>query len=140
MYSTVDSPFSIAVGEFNNDAHLDIVIAAGSTVNILLGYSDGSFAYPQVYIAGSSLESLAVGDFNNDTYLDVVVPTYIQYPHGFSIAYRVNTVNILLGYGDGTFALQQRIQLALRQKLSLLATSTTMPDWISSLLMPIATL
>ncbi|CAF5113149.1 unnamed protein product, partial [Rotaria sp. Silwood1] len=68
----------VAVGNFNSDTHLDIVVAnAGdNTVSVLLGYGDGSFANQTTYSTGSQPLSVAVGDFNNDTQLDIVVANF----------------------------------------------------------------
>ncbi|CAF5105621.1 unnamed protein product, partial [Rotaria sp. Silwood1] len=54
-YSTGTSPNSVAVGDFNNDTHLDIVVAnsKGNTVSVLLGYGNGSFTDQTTYSTGS---------------------------------------------------------------------------------------
>jgi len=91
------SPYSLAVGDFNNDTNLDIVVAnyGSDNVGIFFGWGNGSFASQTTYSTGfdSSPYSLAVGDFNNDTVLDFVVANY-----------GTNNVGVFLGYGDGTFA------------------------------------
>jgi hypothetical protein len=90
------APCSIAVGEFNNDNHLDIVVANCGTDNliILLGFGNGTFATGATYSTGdrSHPQSIAVANFDNDNIMDIVVAN-----SGIS--------NILLfyGYGNGTF-------------------------------------
>ena len=93
-YSAGSSPQSVAVGDFNNDTRLDIVVAnsISNDVSVLLGFGDGSFRNQTRYSAGSSPQSVAVGDFNSDTRLDIVVANWDS-----------NDVSVLLGYGDGTF-------------------------------------
>jgi hypothetical protein len=97
-YSTGPSSslYSIAVGYFNNDTRLDIVVANydADNVGIFLGYGDGLFANQTTYLTGSSSSpySLAVSDFNNDTILDIIVANYGN-----------NKLGIFLGHGDGTF-------------------------------------
>ena len=60
---------------------------------MLLGNGDGSFR-PRVDLAvGGAPHSVAVGDFNGDGRLDVVTAQQLT-----------DTVSVLLGHGDGTFA------------------------------------
>jgi hypothetical protein len=98
-YSTgfQSSPYAIAVGDFNNDTYLDIVVAnyGSDNVGIFLGYGNGSFTNQTSYStsSGFSPRSVAVTDFNNDTILDIV------------IAYQdSNNLGVFLGHGNGTFA------------------------------------
>jgi hypothetical protein len=90
-------PLAFAIGDFNNDMHMDIAIANSGTnnVGIFLGYGNDSFTNQTIHFTGSSPRSLAVGDFNNDTRLDIVVANSND-----------NNVGILLGYGNGLFTNQ----------------------------------
>jgi streptogramin lyase len=100
IYSTESDskPTSVAVGDFNSDNHLDIIVANSKADNIgvFLGYGNGSFAAIMTYSTkqGSNPISVIVDDFNNDGQLDVAVANY-----------GTNNVGVLLGYGNGTFSI-----------------------------------
>ncbi|CAF5179913.1 unnamed protein product, partial [Rotaria sp. Silwood1] len=100
-YSTGSAPIAVAVGDFNNDTQLDIVVAnfGGNTVGVRLGYSNGSFANQTTYSTGSDPIAVAVGDFNNDTRPDLAVANFNK-----------KTVGVLLRYDRG--ALKDKITFA----------------------------
>jgi hypothetical protein len=98
----------LAVGDLNGDGIQDIVraidglSASSNVVHVLLGQGDGTFNLTAKYNSdtGTFQRSVTLADVNGDGKLDIVVPNY-----GFNFMqteYR-NTVNILLGNGDGTF-------------------------------------
>ena len=78
-YSTglYSSPYSVAVGDFNNDTRLDIVVTnyAINTLGVLLGRDYGTFATVILFSMdyGSHPFFIVVGDFNNDRKLDFAV-------------------------------------------------------------------
>jgi len=98
-YGAASNPTSVAVGDFDGDGKLDLAVAnAGSNnVSILLGKGDGTFQAAAEYGTATSPTSVAVGDFNGDGRLDLAVA------NNGSSNFRVGSVSILLGNGDGTF-------------------------------------
>jgi len=95
---------SIAKGDFNNDSRLDIVLVYDD-VGIYLGDGNGNFKLSTLYTKddSSELQSVAVDDFNRDNILDLVI-TYD----------RSNTIDIYIGYGNGTF--KKSLTYKLRKK------------------------
>ena len=97
---------SMAVGDFNNDHQLDIVITndVDNKIEILLGHGNGSFAVPMTYSTGEDSEpqSVTVGDCNNDNLLDIVI-TF----HGLP------SIGIFFGYGNGSFRDQKTYSIFL---------------------------
>jgi hypothetical protein len=95
-YSTGRNSQSVAVGDFNNDTVLDIVVAhsGNNSIGILFEYGNGTFGNQTIYSINSSPSSVAAGDFNNDTLLDIVVASFGD---------EKNIVYVLLNYGNGSF-------------------------------------
>ncbi len=89
------SPTSIVVGDFNGDGVLDVAFSDLNGVEIALGNGDGTFNETSAspIQVPSELYSLQAGDFNHDGKLDLAgLDTYFD------------QIDILLGAGDGTFA------------------------------------
>jgi len=91
-------PYAIAVGDFNQDGKLDIVVATPQTaitspaqLLIFLGNGDGTFRAAGGTTYPDAANSIFVADLNGDGKPDLVISAYY------------NTA-ILLGNGDGTFA------------------------------------
>ena len=91
-------PVSVAVADVNGDGKPDLVVANSfnSTVGVLLGNGNGTFAAQQTFATGASPYSVAVADVNGDGKPDLIVANVVG-----------NTVGVLLGNGNGTFQSQQ---------------------------------
>jgi hypothetical protein len=97
-------PESIAIGDLNGDARLDLAVAHGSlehpvrAVSVLLNGGGGRFGAARAYATGKEGDqrgawSVAIGDLNGDGAKDLATAN----PGGRS-------VSILLNRGDGAFA------------------------------------
>jgi hypothetical protein len=97
--STGSWPCSVAVGDFNNDTRLDLVVAnqGSSDMNIFLGYFASVFLKQTMLITsdGSRPRSFVISDFNNDGCMDIAVAKS-----------GTDNIGIFLGYGNTTFASQ----------------------------------
>ena len=102
-YSTSSgaNPQYVCTEDVNNDNRIDIIIADVGLdgVDVLLGYGNGSFSSMTSYSTGigSNPYWIALGDLNDDNVLDIV-----------SANYGTDSIGILLGNGNGSFALTGR--------------------------------
>jgi uncharacterized protein (TIGR03437 family) len=91
-YVAGTNPTSVAVGDFNRDGRMDLVVTSGgnNSVSVLLGNGNGTFQAAMNYPTGSGPTSVAVMDSNGDGKADLAVATSLG-------------VSVLLGNGNGTF-------------------------------------
>src|SRR5262249_62350933 len=91
------------LGDFNADATPDPAVAGSAgtfpnltgAVGVLLGNGNGTFQapIPSTVVGAPDADSVAVGDFNGDGRPDLAVADQLG-----------DTVSLLLGKGDGSFA------------------------------------
>ena len=95
-----NDPYAVAAGDFDEDGHLDIIVAGGSAgdVTFLQGLGDGTFTNLGVNGAWTNLNVHNYGsadafDYNGDGHLDLAMVTYSS-----------QTLYFWPGNGDGTFS------------------------------------
>ncbi|ELS03307.1 putative calcium-binding protein,FG-GAP repeat protein [Xenococcus sp. PCC 7305] len=103
-------PKDPTIGDFNGDGVLDIAVGnyalpygsiVPSTVSILLGNGDGSFADSVEYDVGERPNEIAIGDFNGDGVSDLAVANVGS-----------NFISVLEGNNDGTFNAAKNIPIS----------------------------
>lgn len=91
-FATGNGPVGVAIADLRGNGNQDIVVAnrTDSTVSVLLGAGDGTFAPKQDFPVCSAPFGVAVADLNQDKKPDLVVLC-------------PSSLSVLLGNGDGTF-------------------------------------
>lgn len=87
-------PTNVLTSDLNGDGHVDLVVQGfyGANAAVFMGNGDGTFQSGVAYSGPHNITGIILQDMDGDGKLDMVVS-------GFN-----NTVDILHGNGDGTFA------------------------------------
>ena len=104
-------PTAIVAGNFTSNGHVDLVVAEPfiDAVTVLLGTGNGTFTQGSTISFGETFPfvpqtmSLVAGDFQRDGLTDVAVAS--------SNFFDGDTIDVLLGNGDGTFQAPNVISL-----------------------------
>lgn len=96
-YYVGDAPRDLALGDFNQDGYLDVVVSNSADDNVSVFFNDGngSFQYQTTYDVGDFPDGLALGDVNDDGYLDIAIANVFS-----------NNASVLINNDDGSFAMQ----------------------------------
>ncbi|CAF1570793.1 unnamed protein product, partial [Adineta steineri] len=120
-------PQSVAVGYFNNDTWIDMVIANSIVNNIAIyfGYGNTTFSKQIEYSTGlySTPSMVAIGDLNNDARFDIAVANF-----------GTNNIGMFIGFGNGSF--KSQIELSTQSSRPV---SITLVDFNNDTLIDIAT-
>ncbi|CAF1646642.1 unnamed protein product, partial [Adineta ricciae] len=104
-------PRSVAIGDFNHDSWMDMVIVNSivNQIDIYLGLDDQSFSKQFYYSTGinSKPTMVAVNHLNDDFYLDIVVSNYGKH-----------SIGIFYGLGNGSFRNQKEISTGISRPIS----------------------
>jgi hypothetical protein len=91
-------PERVRGADVNNDGLIDLLFTGNSWIDVCLGIGNGFFAAPMPAACDWGPKGLCVGDWNGDGKIDIATTNYGDVGSGGE------TVSIMLGHGDGTFA------------------------------------
>jgi hypothetical protein len=96
IYPVGVQPYTVAVGDVNNDGYPDLITAnqGDGTVSVLLNDGTDNFPTRIDYPAGGNPTDVVLGSFHGDNQVDIAVSNFLVFGGG---------VSVLLNNGDGTF-------------------------------------
>ncbi len=87
-----NDPVGVALGDFDQDGHQDLVVTSIEHLSLFFGKGDGTFGSEHKIATDGDLSLLSVGDLNGDGAEDLVATSHAG-----------NQVAVLLGTGRGAF-------------------------------------
>lgn len=99
---------SISFGDVDGDSKVDTLLGGGNGLTVQQGDGAGNFAPAISVSTGTPIHSAVLGDVNADGSIDVVA---VGAQYFFGSYTHSSTVAVLLGNGDGTFALPLKSSL-----------------------------
>jgi len=112
-----------ASADLNGDGRLDLISAAGSSLQIWFGKGDGSFVVNATITVGANLAAAAAADIDGDGHTDVAL-----------VSAGDTAVAVLLNNGDGTLAAPQAFATGAQPRL--LAAADWDEDGFLDLIVP----
>lgn len=105
------APYSLAVADFDGDGHEDLAVVNGwsDDLDVYLGDGRGEFMHRFKTWVGDVPFWVAAGDLNEDGRMDLAIA---HFGHSFPIETE-GDVAVLIGNGDGTFIIAQRLATGL---------------------------
>jgi hypothetical protein len=100
-YPTGNYPTALAIGDYDGNGLPDLAVANyhSNTISVLSGNGDGTFASKTDYPTGSNPADVVTADFDGDGLPDLAVTNIDT-----DALTDTDSVSVLLGNGDGTFA------------------------------------
>jgi photosystem II stability/assembly factor-like uncharacterized protein len=109
VYAAGSNPYTLDVGDMNNDGNLDIVTAnySSNTISVIPGNGNGTFSLPQRTKTQATPEGVIIRDFNKDGKSDLIVTSSGANQYGYfkgtgsaGTYTRIDWVNTGSGPGD----------------------------------------
>lgn len=122
MGGTATDPYSLTVGDFNNDGNNDLVVANYGSNDIwyMMGNGSGTFAPTNNYFSGGQPFGITSGHYNDDANLDFAVSAY-------------NGQFVQIFTGDGTGSFSQASNYTTTNSLGLMTTADFNGDGFSDI-------
>ena len=78
LYDIGSDQTSLAAGDFDQDGWLDLAIASGTGLLVMMNNGDGTFSEPIRFYDGNQILSVIVGDIDNDGDLDLIAHGHVS--------------------------------------------------------------